>query len=131
MARMRLNVKQRERFHRELLARLTELYRAVRVDLHDATVAQLIAQDEPRDEGDESLHTQLRDVRASLGERETRLAQAIEAALGRLAEGTFGVCVDCGRPIEMARLRAVPWTLRCTDDQQAYESAMQERPPTL
>ncbi len=34
----------------------------------------------------------------------------IEQALGRIQEGTYGVCELTGRPIEAARLRAIPWT---------------------
>lgn len=37
----------------------------------------------------------------------------IRAALKRIAEGTYGVCVRCGDPIGEARLDALPWTPRC------------------
>ena len=37
----------------------------------------------------------------------------IRAALKRIAEGTYGVCVRCGDPIVEARLDALPWTPRC------------------
>ncbi len=38
---------------------------------------------------------------------------AIDAALERIALGTWGVCVRCGEPIEEARLEAMPWTPLC------------------
>jgi DnaK suppressor protein len=127
----KLTANEIEGFRRELLARLTVLYREVRQDLREAMLRHLFAQDEPRDEGDESLRTQLRDLTTTLDEREGRLAQAIEAALERIARGTFGVCVDCGQPIERGRLRLLPWAARCLDDQQALESATQARPPSM
>lgn len=34
----------------------------------------------------------------------------VEAALGRIEAGTYGVCEITGRPIPKGRLRAVPWT---------------------
>jgi RNA polymerase-binding transcription factor DksA len=34
----------------------------------------------------------------------------VRAALQRIQDGTYGVCIDCGRRIEPARLEAVPWT---------------------
>jgi DnaK suppressor protein len=126
-----LSAQQLERLRRSLLHRLTGIYRAVRADLRDSTVRHLFGQDEPRDEADESLRLQIRDLRLSLDEREARLAQAIEEALGRMARGEFGICVDCGLPIEPARLRLVPWTVRCADDQQALEAATHARAPTL
>ena len=42
----------------------------------------------------------------------TRLA-AIDAALARLAAGTYGTCVVCGRPIPAGRLEALPATTTC------------------
>lgn len=39
----------------------------------------------------------------------------IDAALGRLAEGRYGVCVGCGRPIPAARLEARPSADRCVE----------------
>src|SRR6185437_11404121 len=37
----------------------------------------------------------------------------IDAALRRLKDGTYGVCENCGQPIPIDRLRAVPWTRIC------------------
>jgi len=34
----------------------------------------------------------------------------IEEALRRIADGTYGVCEETGKPISSARLRAIPWT---------------------
>lgn len=41
-----------------------------------------------------------------------RLA-AIDAALDRVADGTYGRCVVCGEPIAPARLEARPFALTC------------------
>jgi RNA polymerase-binding transcription factor DksA len=38
---------------------------------------------------------------------------AVEAALGRLDDGTYGSCEGCGQPIAPERLEAVPWAARC------------------
>jgi|SRR5580693_2316863 DnaK suppressor protein len=37
----------------------------------------------------------------------------IEAALKRIADGSFGVCVGCGEKIQDQRLQALPWTQFC------------------
>ena len=39
----------------------------------------------------------------------------IAAALDRVAAGTYGVCVDCGRVIPAGRLEALPTATRCVD----------------
>jgi RNA polymerase-binding transcription factor DksA len=37
----------------------------------------------------------------------------IRAALGRIADGTYGKCVRCGEDIAEARLDVIPWTPLC------------------
>jgi RNA polymerase-binding transcription factor DksA len=37
----------------------------------------------------------------------------VEQALGRLDHGRYGVCERCNQPIDMERLRAVPYALTC------------------
>lgn len=52
-----------------------------------------------------------------LAEAETGL-NLVEKARMRLADGSYGVCLRCGEPIEPARLAALPATeycLRCAD----------------
>ncbi|HCL66314.1 MAG TPA: dimethylmenaquinone methyltransferase [Rhizobium sp.] len=45
---------------------------------------------------------------------ETEL-KAIDAALKRIANGTFGTCVKCGKPISEERLAVVPHTPFCQE----------------
>ena len=40
----------------------------------------------------------------------------VDAALGRLASGQYGVCEVCGKPIGAARLEAMPAARLCIDD---------------
>ena len=48
--------------------------------------------------------------------RNTReLLSQTEEALRRLDAGTYGVCVDCGKPIPAARLSALPYTTLCVE----------------
>lgn len=57
-----------------------------------------------------------------LSARQRRTLSEIEDALGRINGGTYGRCVDCGKPIETARLEAVPWTRYCLEDQEKHDS---------
>ena len=53
------------------------------------------------------------ELMVTLDQKEQRRLADVEAALRRLAQGRYGRCEGCGRPIPAARLRAVPWTRRC------------------
>ena len=56
-----------------------------------------------------------RELDYSLEENEERLLTAIDAALARIEEGTFGICRTCAQPIAEERLEALPWTTQCID----------------
>ena len=56
-----------------------------------------------------------RELDYGLTENEEDLLTAIDAALGRIEDGTYGICTNCGKPIGEARLEALPWTDLCID----------------
>jgi DnaK suppressor protein len=58
--------------------------------------------------GNNEVHIQLK-----LKQTDAKILQAIEEALRRIEQGTFGVCRDCGERISAARLTAIPWTRSC------------------
>jgi RNA polymerase-binding transcription factor DksA len=49
--------------------------------------------------------------------------EAIDAAIKRIDFGAGGLCIICGGPIPLARLRAAPASLTCADCQQRIEAA--------
>ena len=51
----------------------------------------------------------------------------VEHALRRLDDGTYGICEACGRPIEDARLEALPAARFCVEDQAAAEQELRRR----
>jgi RNA polymerase-binding transcription factor len=51
------------------------------------------------------------------------LLEKIDRALERIVQGTYGLCARCGRPIEKARIRALPYATLCIKDKQAEERA--------
>jgi DnaK suppressor protein len=53
------------------------------------------------------------EVLGAIGETVRSEIADIDAALARMAAGRYGVCAACGKPIEAARLAAVPYSLRC------------------
>jgi RNA polymerase-binding transcription factor DksA len=73
------------------------------------------------DAGDESVATLIGDIDHADVSRDLAELRALEAARGRLAEGRYGVCVDCGGDIEYERLKAAPAALRCIRCQRLHE----------
>lgn len=73
--------------------------------------------DQPRnpDDDDRAVERNNDEVLESLGGAGQKELDAIEAALSRVASGSFGTCVKCGEPISEARLRAVPHAALCCD----------------
>ncbi len=55
----------------------------------------------------------------------------VEAALARMADGTYGECVQCGAHIPLARLAANPSAPRCIACQEKVEASQRRGPPTL
>jgi RNA polymerase-binding protein DksA len=108
----------------QLLARETELQ------------AQVHAINEEKQEAPGSVPTSHVDDLGALGEQRTREAirhaeqerdidelRAIATAMARIDDGQYGLCVDCGEEIALARLRAQPAALRCVPCQQRYEGS--------
>ena len=58
--------------------------------------------------GTNEVHIQLK-----VKQTDAKILQAIEEALWRMEQGTYGTCLDCGEEIALARLNAIPWTRAC------------------
>jgi RNA polymerase-binding protein DksA len=62
------------------------------------------------------------DMTLSLVEREQSNIQAIDEALAKIADGTFGHCEQCETNIRKERLEALPYARNCLDCQEKHES---------
>ena len=56
-----------------------------------------------------------REIDYTLGENSGHVLTAIDAALKRIEDGTYGTCVTCGGEIRRERLEATPWVSLCID----------------
>jgi len=52
---------------------------------------------------------------------ESNLLRNVKSALGRIADGSYGVCMHCEEDIKPKRLDAVPWTKYCIKCQEAAD----------
>ncbi|MDP4990732.1 MAG: TraR/DksA family transcriptional regulator [Marivita lacus] len=67
----------------------------------------------PQDWEDRATERQGDEVLEALGKADLDELHRVDAALGRIEAGTYGVCVKCGDPISDERLSAVPTAALC------------------
>jgi RNA polymerase-binding protein DksA len=72
----------------------------------------------PADDGSAAFD-QARDLTMLLSARKT--LEQIADALTRFDNGTYGLCTNCGREIDAARLKAIPYTALCLECQARLE----------
>ena len=102
VARQRLEAKRAEL--QESIAGLTEA--------HPTPVGPIEAIDGPQDFEDVAVDFLETQQEQSLLVNQQALLTEVESALERIDKGTYGKCVDCGRPIPEKRLEALPWAAR-------------------
>ena len=62
---------------------------------------------------DQGTDMQEREQAFLFAHREGRYVYHIDEALRRIEKGTYGICMECGRPISRERLEAVPHARLC------------------
>jgi len=78
------------------------------------------------DPGDESVATLIGDLNHADMGRDLSELRGLEAARGRLRDGSYGTCEECGGDIGYERLRVTPAATRCVDCQRVYEKTHAE-----
>ena len=94
-----------------------------------ANIARL--EGEARNSGEAEVRDSTDDATSAQGASESLQEDAlasetliqVEVALRRIEDGSYGKCRACGRPIEPARLEAVPWAAYCLEDQDKLDQA--------
>lgn len=108
--------------YRQILeSRQAELEQAVR-DRDGITI------EKSPDALDEVQHAAERELAIRNLDRESHLLRNVRAALRRMDEGHFGVCMHCEEDINPKRLNAVPWTPYCITCQELADKSRDENP---
>lgn len=100
---------------RELLTEVQDKMREARTDTTN--------EHEVLDQGEISEVDVQEEIEFALIQMKAETLNKIDAALRRLEEGTYGNCFDCGDEIAEARLRALPFAVRCKDCEEVRETA--------
>ncbi|MCX8048814.1 MAG: TraR/DksA family transcriptional regulator [Methylohalobius sp.] len=110
----------------EFKRRLKERYRALREEIR----SELLKSDDEQyielagrvhDVEEEAVADLLVDLNLAGIDRHVQEIRDIDAALIRIAEGSYGICIDCEQPIDAERLTVYPTAKRCLQCQQVYE----------
>ncbi len=90
-----------------VVAVMNQIMRQAKKSLSDRRGALLRVWHPTADEAAAVLH--------AFSDKEQRELEEIEAALARLADGTYGLCQGCGRAIGRQRLLAIPEARFCLE----------------
>jgi len=93
---------------------LGEVNKRLQEGQHNERVEVMDAADQALDAYENELHYDISDA-------ERKFLEDVDEALKRIAEGTFGLCVQCGQPISKERLKAMPSARLCIACKQAQE----------
>jgi len=110
-------------FKKLLLARRLELSRNLNPTVEEVRAAETTGEEEPVDA------RQLAPELLQQGTQAQGMLMAMDAALARIASGTFGKCMTCGEEIGSRRLVAFPWTQHCLACQHIEEKRRQAPVP--
>ena len=108
------------KFRNTLESNIFELTRAARS--RDA-----IRIEDRADSLDRTLESAQRDLAVTTLEAASIRLRETRAALRRIDEGTFGLCVECEEPIRPNRLAAVPFAALCIDCQETADRQRDSR----
>lgn len=82
----------------------------------------------PADIATETYETEMRQ---NLKDHEKRILKEIDNALSKIHKGTYGICEDCGKEIELERLKILPSTrfcVNCKDESYTIKGKLDTRP---
>lgn len=71
--------------------------------------------------GDWTLADLQGEIDVALLSHELSELREIDAALKRIVRGSYGICSDCGKPIDLKRLNAQPAARLCLACKEAFE----------
>lgn len=112
-----MNERQREYFRRKLLTWKEDILTEAK-----QTLAALQTENENHaDIADRASSETDRAIELRARDRQRKLISKIDAALERLAEGTYGYCEETGEPISLKRLDARPIATLSLEAQERHE----------
>ncbi len=114
--------KQRKEFLRQAAEMLEEMKRQLLREMQSRVKGETEGvKDEGRDTYDLASDERDREINFILNDREREKLMAIDDALQRIADKTYGICESCEGEIQLGRLKVLPFTRLCVKCQEENE----------
>ena len=112
-----------------LQAKKAELEQSIAglTEAHPTPVSPSEANEGPRDHEDVATDFLETQKEQSILVNQQALLTLVHNALQRLEDGTYGLCLQCGKPIPPARLEVLPWAERDVRCEEQLERVYQSR----
>jgi len=109
-----MSKRQVDKIRKRLEAKLAE------IDSNSARRNELITErsNDPMDQMQSRVDL---DLAVSVINTDWKTKRAVETAIGLLETGEYGICQECGEPINPKRLEAIPWTTLCVRCQEDHD----------
>ena len=114
-----MSVKFEEEMRKSLLSLKQELIE--NINSQNNSFHSLFSSADPKDDVDIASDEIDRKMLESMSSQDINKLRNIDAALSRLDTKRFGICMNCGKKISEARLRALPYAVLCIDCQNNNE----------
>jgi DnaK suppressor protein len=112
-----MNERQREYFRRKLMRWKTDILR----EAQDTLVTLQSESENHPDLADRASSETDRAIELRARDRQRKLIAKIDAALSRIADGSYGYCEETGEPIALRRLEARPIATLSVEAQERHE----------
>lgn len=114
--------KQRKDFLKQAAEMLQDMKRSLTKEMHGRVKGETEgSKDEGRDTYDLASDERDREINFILNDREREKLHAIDEALQRISEKTYGLCESCEGEIQLGRLKVLPFTRLCVRCQEENE----------
>ncbi len=108
-----------ERMRSSLVAQKKEILDTLAAT--NADFRAIVEEMDPKDFADVASDDIDRKMIEALGSQDIKRVRAIDAALSRIQQGHYGLCMKCGKKIPIDRLTAIPYAVLCIDCQKGEE----------
>src|SRR5215204_3081965 len=114
--------KQRREFLKQAAEMLKDMKLQLMKEMHDRVRGETEGvKDDGRDTYDLASDERDREINFILNDREREKLHAIDEALERIKDKTYGICESCEGEIQLGRLKVLPFTRLCVRCQEENE----------
>lgn len=113
--------------NKEFTEKMRESLTSMKQEILDKLVATnedfraIVEEMDPKDFADVASDDVDRKMIEALGSQDLKRLKSIEAALVRIQQGRYGLCMKCSKKIPQERLVALPYAVLCIDCQKSEE----------